>query len=166
VVNKRKIGQTAKIVCMATDIERKSFAIWTRFQHTYLARVFLVSQKRHHGRNCWIRTFGKYTQNKSLINTQVTIQEKDTSITSKSGILKWFVSGTQTQLALRIRGLHCDAHAAMPVPEPYWKQLLDLFPAKGIVGHRRIIFSCLYVRPNKTCSLASRALLNTGEQTK
>ena len=38
------------------------------------------------------------------------------------------------------------------------------YPAKGIVSCRKVISSCLYVHLNGTCSLAGRALLNTGEQ--
>jgi len=38
-----------------------------------------------------------------------------------------------------------------------------LFPAKGIVGYRQIISSRLYVLLKETCSLAGRALSNTGE---
>jgi len=34
------------------------------------------------------------------------------------------------------------------------------------MSYRQIISNRLYVRLNKTCSLASRVLLNTGEQTK
>jgi len=38
-----------------------------------------------------------------------------------------------------------------------------LFSAKGILSYGEIISSRLYVRLKGTCSLASRALLNTGE---
>jgi len=38
-----------------------------------------------------------------------------------------------------------------------------LFPAKGIMHYRQIISSRLYVRLTQIGSLASRALLNTGE---
>jgi len=41
-----------------------------------------------------------------------------------------------------------------------------LFPAKGDISFRQIISSRLYVCLKGTCSLASRALLNTGEWTK
>jgi len=37
----------------------------------------------------------------------------------------------------------------------------SLFPAKGIVSYRQIISSGRYVLLQGTCSLASRALLNT-----
>ena len=40
-----------------------------------------------------------------------------------------------------------------------------LFPAKGVVSYRQVISSRLYVRLKGPCSLASRALLNTGEST-
>jgi len=38
-----------------------------------------------------------------------------------------------------------------------------LFPAKGVTGYKEIISSRLDVRLKRTCSLASRALLNTDE---
>jgi len=38
-----------------------------------------------------------------------------------------------------------------------------LFPRKGIVGYRQIISSSLHVLLKGTCSLAGRALSNTGE---
>jgi len=41
-----------------------------------------------------------------------------------------------------------------------------LFPVKGIVSYRQIISIRLYVRLNGTCSLAGRAVSNTGEYTK
>ena len=39
-----------------------------------------------------------------------------------------------------------------------------LFPAKGIVSYRQIIYNCLNICLSKTCSLASRALWNTGNK--
>jgi len=39
-----------------------------------------------------------------------------------------------------------------------------LFPAKGIVSYRSVISSRFYVRRNRTCSLASQALYNTGNK--
>jgi len=38
-----------------------------------------------------------------------------------------------------------------------------LFPAKGIEGYRQVISSHLYLRFKGNCSLAGRALSNTGE---
>jgi len=51
---------------------------------------------------------------------------------------------------------HYDADAAMAIPEPYYKQLLHLISCQKISSR-------LYVRLKGTCSLAGRALLNTGE---
>jgi len=53
----------------------------------------------------------------------------------------------------------------MAVHEPYQKQLLHHIPAK-CMGYVQIISSRLYVRLKGTCSLAGRALSNTGEKTK
>jgi len=41
-----------------------------------------------------------------------------------------------------------------------------LLPTKDITGYEQIIPSRLYVRLKGTCSLAGRAILNTGDQTK
>jgi len=41
-----------------------------------------------------------------------------------------------------------------------------LFSVKGMMSCRQIISSHFYVRLKGTCSLASRALSNTGERTK
>jgi len=41
--------------------------------------------------------------------------------------------------------------------------LYILLPAKGTMSYKQIISSRFYVRLKGTCSLASRALLNTGE---
>jgi len=60
-------------------------------------------------------------------------------------------------------GAHYDADATMAVPEPHWNTFYILFPVKGIMGSTQIISSRLYVRLKGTWSLASRALLNTGE---
>jgi len=65
------------------------------------------------------------------------------------------------------RGLHYDSDATVAVPEPYTtNSFCILFPAKGIMSYRQIISSRLYIRLKITCSLTSRALINTGECTK
>ena len=67
------------------------------------------------------------------------------------------------------RGLHYEADATMTVPEPHYlleTTLTSLFPAKGIVDYRQIVSNRLYVLLKGTCSLADRALSNTGEYAK
>jgi len=44
-----------------------------------------------------------------------------------------------------------DADAKTAVPEPYWKQLLIIFPAKCVVRYMQIISSHLYFRSKGTC---------------
>ena len=56
---------------------------------------------------------------------------------------------------------HCYADATMSVPEPYWKLPLHLISCE-----RYQELSQLYTLMKGTCSLAGRALLNTGEQIK
>jgi len=41
---------------------------------------------------------------------------------------------------------HYDVDTTTAVPEPYYKQHLHLFTAKGIMSYRQIISSRLYVR--------------------
>jgi len=62
------------------------------------------------------------------------------------------------------RGPHYDADATVVVPEPYYSRnnFYIVFPAVGIVSYKQIISRHLFAR----CSLAGRALSNTGEQTK
>jgi len=60
------------------------------------------------------------------------------------------------------RGPHCDADKTIAVPELHYKQFLHLISCERYCG-LQVISSCLYICSKGTCSLASRALLNTGE---